>query len=397
MSEAVYIVSGCRTAIGRFGGSLASTPAPALGAAVIREAIRRAGLRTESVGHAEMGCVLQAGLGQNPARQAALLAGMPESSTAVTVNCVCGSGLESVNRAALMIAAGQEELAVAGGMENMSLAPFAVPGARFGYRIGYPAGQSPLVDTMVKDALWDVYNDCHMGVTAENIAKRWHITREEADAFALASQQKAATASDAGLFAQEIVPIELKGKRGAEVFDRDEGIRRDTSMEALSRLKPAFQAGGIVTAGNASGLNDGAAAVLLASEKAVKEHGLTPLARWCGGTAAGVEPAVMGIGPVASTRKLLKRQGLTIDDIDLFEANEAFAVQSIAVARELGIPEGKLNCRGGAVALGHPVGASGCRILVTLLYAMKDTGARSGIATLCVGGGMGITTLLSAC
>ena len=397
MSGAVYLVGGCRTAVGRFGGSLASVPATALGAAAIREAVRRAGLEAAQIEHAEMGCVLQAGLGQNPARQAALLAGMPEDSTAVTVNCVCGSGLESVNRAARHIASGEADLVAAGGMENMSRAPFALPGARFGYRIGNPAAQSELVDTMIRDALWDVYNDCHMGVTAENIAARWQITREEADAFALRSQQRAAAAADAGRFAPEIVPVELKGKKGTVRFDSDEGIRRDTSQEALSRLSPAFQKGGVVTAGNASGLNDGAAAVVLASEEALRRHRLTPLARWGGSAAAGVDPAVMGIGPVASTRKLLKRAGLGIADIDLFEANEAFAVQSIAVQRELGIPEEKLNVRGGAIALGHPVGASGCRILVTLLYAMRDTGARTGLATLCVGGGMGISTLLYAC
>ncbi|MBQ8130307.1 MAG: acetyl-CoA C-acetyltransferase [Clostridia bacterium] len=397
MSGAVYLVGGCRTAVGRFGGSLASVPATALGAAAIREAVRRAGLEAAQIEHAEMGCVLQAGLGQNPARQAALLAGMPEDSTAVTVNCVCGSGLESVNRAARLIASGEADLVAAGGMENMSRAPFALPGARFGYRIGNPAAQSELVDTMIRDALWDVYNDCHMGVTAENIAARWQITREEADAFALRSQQRAAAAADAGRFAPEIVPVELKGKKGTVRFDSDEGIRRDTSQEALSRLSPAFQKGGVVTAGNASGLNDGAAAVVLASEEALRRHRLTPLARWGGSAAAGVDPAVMGIGPVASTRKLLKRAGLGIADIDLFEANEAFAVQSIAVQRELGIPEEKLNVRGGAIALGHPVGASGCRILVTLLYAMRDTGARTGLATLCVGGGMGISTLLYAC
>ncbi len=397
MSGAVYLVGGCRTAVGKFGGSLASVPATALGAAAIREAVRRAGLEATQIEHAEMGCVLQAGLGQNPARQAALLAGMPEDSTAVTVNCVCGSGLESVNRAARLIASGEADLVAAGGMENMSRAPFALPGARFGYRIGNPAAQSELVDTMIRDALWDVYNDCHMGVTAENIAARWQITREEADAFALRSQQKAAAAADAGRFAPEIVPVELKGKKGTVRFDSDEGIRRDTSQEALSRLSPAFQKGGVVTAGNASGLNDGAAAVVLASEEALRRHRLTPLARWGGSAAAGVDPAVMGIGPVASTRKLLKRAGLGIADIDLVEANEAFAVQSIAVQRELGIPEEKLNIRGGAIALGHPVGASGCRILVTLLYAMRDTGARTGLATLCVGGGMGISTLLYAC
>ena len=346
MSGAVYLVGGCRTAVGKFGGSLASVPATALGAAAIREAVRRAGLEAAQIEHAEMGCVLQAGLGQNPARQAALLAGMPEDSTAVTVNCVCGSGLESVNRAARLIASGEADLVAAGGMENMSRAPFALPGARF---------------------------------------------------FALRSQQKAAAASDAGRFAPEIVPVELKGKKGTVRFDSDEGIRRDTSREALERLSPAFQKGGVVTAGNASGLNDGAAAVVLASEEALRRHRLTPLARWGGSAAAGVDPAVMGIGPVASTRKLLKRAGLGIADIDLVEANEAFAVQSIAVQRELGIPEEKLNIRGGAIALGHPVGASGCRILVTLLYAMRDTGARTGLATLCVGGGMGISTLLYAC
>ena len=393
----VYIVSACRTPIGKMGGALSSVPAVRLGALVIAEAAKRAGVPPEQIGHAVMGCVLQAAQGQNPARQAALLAGMTEDSTAETLNAVCGSGLEAVNAAARRILLGEAELAVAGGMENMSRAPFAVTEGRFGYRMGSPMMKSELVDTMVKDALWDAMNDVHMGVTAENVAERWGITRQEMDAFAAASQQKAAAAMASGAFREETVPVCVPGRKGDTLVEQDEGPRPGTTAESLARLKPAFKEGGAVTAGNASAINDGAAAVLLAGEETVKRLGLTPMAEWLGGALGGVDPAIMGVGPVASTKKLFARLGLSMADMDLVEANEAFAAQAIAVARELAIPEEKLNVNGGAIALGHPVGASGCRILVTLLHAMKARGANLGLATLCIGGGMGCSAVVRRC
>ena len=390
----VYILGACRTPIGKMGGALASVSAVELGSIVIKEALERSKVPAEQVNHVFMGCVIQAGLGQNVARQAALKAGLPVTTTAQTVNIVCGSGLDSVNSAARMIQAGDADIVIAGGMESMSKAPFAMMEGRYGYRMGSPMMNSPLVDTMVNDALWDAVNNYHMGITAENVAEKYGITREELDEFAANSQQKASAAIEAGLFKDEIVPVVIKGRKGDTVINTDEGPRPGTTAESLARLKPAFKSDGIVTAGNSSGINDGAAAVILVSEDKVKELGLEPQAEWIGGALGGVDPAIMGVGPVASTQKLLKKLNMTIDDIDLIEANEAFAAQSIAVKRELGLHDDKLNVNGGAIALGHPVGASGCRILVTLIYAMKQKNAHIGLATLCVGGGMGCSAVI---
>lgn len=386
----VYLLGACRTAIGKMGGSLSTVPATDLGAIVIKEAVNRAGISVNDVNHVFMGCVIQAGLGQNVARQASIKAGLPVSTTAETINVVCGSGLDSVNNAARMIQAGDADVVIAGGMENMSMAPYALKQARFGYRMG----NAPMVDTMVNDALWDSFNDYHMGVTAENVCEQWGLTREEVDEFAANSQQKAEKAIADGKFKDEIVPVEIKQKKQIIVFDTDEGPRPGTTAESLARLKPAFKADGIVTAGNASGINDGAAAIVLVSEEKVKELGLEPMAEWVGGALGGVDPAVMGVGPVESTKKLFKKLDITIDDIDLIEANEAFAAQSIAVGRDLDFPQEKLNVNGGAIALGHPVGASGCRILVTLLHEMQKRDVKTGLATLCIGGGMGCSTVV---
>ena len=391
----VYLLGACRTPIGKMGGALSEVAATDLGAVVIAEAVKRAGITAEAVDHVYMGCVIQAGMGQNVARQAALKAGLPYTTTAETLNIVCGSGLDSVNSAARMIQSGDAEIVIAGGMENMSMAPFALMKARYGYRMGTPMDKNELVDTMVNDALWDASNDYHMGVTAENVVEQWNLTREELDAFAAASQQKACAAMEAGAFDEEIVPVIIKNRKGDIIVDTDEGPRRDTTVEGLAKLRPAFKKDGVVTAGNSSTINDGAAAVVLVSEDKVKELGLKPMAVWVGGALGGVDPAIMGVGPVASTRKLLKKLNMTMGDIDLIEANEAFAAQSLAVARDLEIPSEKLNIHGGAIALGHPVGASGCRILVTLLYAMKAKGAKTGLATLCIGGGMGCSTIVS--
>ena len=395
MSKKIVLAGACRTAIGTMGGTLSTTPAAELGSIVIKNALERAGVPADKVDHVYMGCVIQAGMGQNVARQAALKAGLPYTTTAETLNIVCGSGLDSVNSAARMIQSGDAEIVIAGGMENMSMAPFALMKARYGYRMGTPMGKNELVDTMVNDALWDASNDYHMGVTAENVVEQWNLTREELDAFAAASQQKACAAMEAGAFDEEIVPVIIKNRKGDIIVDTDEGPRRDTTVEGLAKLRPAFKKDGVVTAGNSSTINDGAAAVVLVSEDKVKELGLKPMAVWVGGALGGVDPAIMGVGPVASTRKLLKKLNMTMGDIDLIEANEAFAAQSLAVARDLEIPSEKLNIHGGAIALGHPVGASGCRILVTLLYAMKAKGAKTGLATLCIGGGMGCSTIVS--
>ena len=387
--EKVFILGACRTPIGKMGGALSSVPAAELGAVVLREAFSRSGILPEQAEHAVLGCVLQAALGQNVARQAALAAGMSVSSTAMTVNAVCGSGLEAVNEAARLIRCGGAEIVVAGGTENMSRAPFALSEARFGYRMGSPMKNTQIVDTMVKDALWDAMGDIHMGETAENVADRYGITREEMDTFAAESQRKACLARDTGAFEGEIVPVPVRMKKTTELFSRDEGPREGTTTEGLARLSAVFREGGRVTAGNSSGINDGAAALVLAGESAVKRLHLRPIAEWLGGALAGVEPAVMGIGPVASTKKLMARLSMTIRDFDCVEANEAFAAQAIAVARELAIPEERLNVNGGAIALGHPVGASGARILVTLLHVLRARNKETGLATLCIGGGMG--------
>ena len=384
----------CRTPIGKMGGALSSLSAVELGTVVIAEALERSEVPTQIVDHVFMGCVLQAGLGQNVARQAAIKAGLPVTTTAQTVNIVCGSGLDAVNSAARMIQSGDAEVVIAGGMESMSNAPFAVTNARFGYRMGSPMIDTPLMDTMVNDGLWEAMNNYHMGITAENVAERWGLTRADLDEFALESQRKACAAIEDGKFKDEIVSVTIKGRKGDTVVDTDEGPRFGTTIEMLSKLKPAFKPDGIVTAGNSSGINDGAAAVVLVSGKKIKELGLKPEIEWVGGALGGVDPAIMGVGPVESTGKLLKKMNMIIDEIDLVEANEAFAAQSVAVKRELNIPDGKLNINGGAVALGHPIGASGCRILVTLIHAMKQRKASTGLATLCIGGGMGCSTLI---
>jgi acetyl-CoA C-acetyltransferase len=387
----VVIASACRTAIGKMGGALSNTPAVELGALVIREALRRAELSPAQVEHVYMGCVIQAGLGQNVARQASIKAGLPVTTPAVTVNVVCGSGLNCVNMAAEMIRSGDADVVVAGGMENMSQAPYAMMNGRYGYRMG----NGKLVDTMVNDALWDAFNDYHMGITAENVAEQWGLSREELDAFSAHSQQKAVAAQESGAFKAEIVGVPMHDKKkGDWLFDTDEGPRPGTTAESLSKLKPAFKSDGVVTAGNASGINDGAAALVLMSEEKAKELGIKPMATWVAGALGGVDPSIMGVGPVASTKKVLERTGLTVDDLDVIEANEAFAAQSLAVARELHFDPDKLNPNGGAIALGHPVGASGARILVTLLHEMKARGAHRGLATLCIGGGMGCSTIV---
>ena len=392
----VFITGACRTPIGKMGGALASVSAVDLGALVIRESLKRSGITADKIDHVYMGCVIQAGLGQNVARQAAIKAGLPVTTTAQTVNIVCGSGLDAVNSAARLIQSGEADIVIAGGMESMSQAPFSLKNARFGYRLGSPMMDTPLVDTMVNDALWDAINNYHMGVTAENIVERWGITRRELDVFAVESQNKANAAVANGRFKDEIVPVIIKSRKGENVIDTDEGPRLGTTIETLSKLKPAFKQGGTVTAGNSSGINDGAAAVILISEDKIKELELIPQVEWIGGALGGVDPAIMGIGPVESTRKLFRKLGMTIDDIDLVEGNEAFAAQSIAVKRELNIPDGKLNVNEGAIALGHPVGASGCRILVTLIYAMKQKNAINGLAMLCIGGGMGCSTVIKS-
>lgn len=393
----VFLLGACRTPIGKMGGALSSLSAVELGAIVIKEAISRAKVPADCIDHVYMGCVIQAGLGQNVARQASLKAGLPVTTTAQTVNVVCGSGLDAVNSAARLIKAGEADIVVAGGMESMSNAPFAIMNARFGYRMGSPLLETPLVDTMVNDGLWEAANNYHMGVTAENIAKEWKITKNELDAFAVESHKKASKAMAEGRFAEEIVPVVIKARNGSTVVDADEGPRPDTSLERLASLKPAFKLDGIVTAGNSSGISDGAAAIVLVSEDKINELGLVPQAEWLGGALGGVDPAIMGIGPVASTNKLLDKLNMTIDDVDIVEANEAFASQSIAVQRELNISDNKLNLNGGAIALGHPIGATGSRILVTLINIMRYKKANVGLATLCIGGGMGCSTMIRSC
>ena len=390
MAKKVVLAGACRTAIGTMGGTLSTTPAADLGAIVIKEALNRAGVKPEAVDQVYMGCVIQAGLGQNVARQATLKAGLPIETPAVTMNVVCGSGLNCVNQAAQMIMAGDADIVVAGGMENMSMAPYAIPQGRYGYRMN----NGVLVDCMIKDALWDAFNDYHMIKTADNIAEQWGLTREELDEFALKSQQKACKAIETGAFKDEIVPVEVKKKKETIVFDTDEGPRAGSTIEGLAKLR-TINPGGFVTAGNASGINDGAAAVVVMSEEKAKELGVKPMATWVGGALAGVDPSIMGIGPVAATRKVMAKKGYKIEDFDIIEANEAFAAQSVAVGKDLGIDVDKqLNPNGGAIALGHPVGASGARILVTLLHEMEKKDAKKGLATLCIGGGMGCATIV---
>lgn len=391
MTKKVVLAGACRTAIGKMGGALSNTPAADLGAIVIKEALNRAGVKPEQVDEVLMGCVIQAAQGQNVARQASIKAGLPIEVPAVTLNVVCGSGLNCVNQAAAMIKAGQADIVVAGGMENMSMAPYAMTKARFGYRMN----NATIVDTMVNDALTDAFNHYHMMITAENICDRWNLTREELDEFSANSQQKAEKAMAEHKFDDEIVPVPVKVKKQIVEFKVDEGPRPGTTVETLAKLRCCSgKEGGMVTAGNASGINDGAAAIVVMSEEKAKELGVTPMATWVQGALAGVEPEIMGIGPVAATRKVMEKTGLTVDDMDLIEANEAFAAQSVAVAKDLGFDMSKVNVNGGAVALGHPVGASGCRILVTLLHEMQKRDAKKGLATLCIGGGMGCATIV---
>ena len=416
----LYVVNCCRTAVGSFGGSLKNTPAAEMGAVVVKEALKRANIAPENVDEVMFGCILTAAQGQNVARQVAIKAGIPYSVPAYTVGMVCGSGMKSVIEGARSILAGDSDVVVCGGTENMSAAPFASLDARWGARMG----DKKLVDTMIKDGLWDAYNNYHMGTTAENINDIWGITREEQDAFAAASQQKTEAAQKAGRFDDEIVPVPVKVKKEIVEFKKDEFPRAGSTVEGLAKLRGAFPVGpegvedeivhtfeptGIheadtrkpvqrVTAGNASGINDGAAAIVLASGEAVEKYGLKPMAKLIGWGQGGVDPKIMGVGPVPASRQALKKAGLTIDDIDLVEANEAFAAQSIAVARELHFDMSKVNVNGGAIALGHPVGASGARIIVTLLHEMqKRPEAKRGLATLCIGGGMGVATIYEKC
>ena len=418
--EEVYVVNCCRTAVGSFGGSLKDTPAADLGAVVVKEALNRAGVKPEQVDELMFGCILTAAQGQNPARQVGVKAGLPYSVPAYTVGMVCGSGMKSVIEGARAILAGDADIIVAGGTENMSAAPFALPNERWGARMG----DKKVVDTMIRDGLWDAYNNYHMGTTAENICDVWGITREELDQFGASSQQKTEAAIKSGRFDDEIVPVMVKKKKEMVEFKVDEFPRAGTTMEGLAKLKGAFPVGpeGVeneivhtfeptqvheadahkhvqrVTAGNASGINDGAAAIVLASKEAVEKYGLKPMAKLVSWGHGGVDPKIMGVGPVPASRQAMSKAGLKIEDIDLVEANEAFAAQSIAVARELGFDMSKVNVNGGAIAIGHPVGCSGARIIVTLLHEMaKRPDAKKGLATLCIGGGMGVATIFEKC
>jgi len=391
MTNEVVIVSAVRTAIGSFLGSFKDVSAAELGGIVIKEAVARSGVKAEEVDEVIMGNVLQAGLGQNPARQAAIKAGLPETVPSMTINKVCGSGLKAVHLARQAIVAGDADIVVAGGMEIMSQAPFLLKNAREGFKMG----DQKLVDSMISDGLWCAFNDYHMGITAENLCDRYSITREEQDAFSAASQEKAAVAIENGKFKDEIVPVEIPHRKGDPiVFDTDEYVKAGTTIDKLGKLRPAFKKDGSVTAGNASGINDGAAAFVVMSRKKADELGIEPLAILTANSNAGVDPSVMGIGPVQAVKNVLEKSGLNLADIDLIEANEAFAAQSLAVDRELKFDKEKLNVNGGAIALGHPIGASGARILVTLLHEMKRRDAKTGLATLCIGGGQGVATIV---
>jgi acetyl-CoA C-acetyltransferase len=384
----IVIVAAARTAVGKFGGSLAGVPATELGATVIKDLLRRTGVAPEQVGEVIMGQVLAAGVGQNPARQAGMKAGLPKEVPALTINAVCGSGLKAVMLAAQSVAYGDSEIVIAGGQENMSASPHVVNGSRNGQRMG----DWKMVDTMIVDGLWDVYNQYHMGITAENVAKENDISRADQDALALASQQKARAAQDAGKFKDEIVPVVIPQRKGDPiVFENDEFINRKSDADALAGLRPAFDKTGTVTAGNASGINDGAAAVMVMSAEKAAALGLKPLARIASFATSGLDPATMGMGPVPASKKALERAGWSVADVDVFELNEAFAAQACAVNKALGIDPAKVNPNGGAIAIGHPIGASGCRILVTLLHEMQRSDAKKGLAALCIGGGMGVS------
>jgi acetyl-CoA C-acetyltransferase len=384
--EEIYIVGAARTPIGKFGGALAKTPAAELGALVIKDVLKRAGVKADQVSEVILGQVLTAGVGQNPARQAAIKAGLPEMIPSMTINKVCGSGLKAAMLGAQSIAHGDADIVIAGGQESMSLSPHALMGSREGFRMG----DAKMVDTMIIDGLWDVYNQYHMGVTAENVAKEYAVTREEQDEFAVKSQNKTEAAQKSGKFKDEIVTVEIPSRKGPVIFADDEYPRHGATLDAMKSLKPAFDKNGTVTAGNASGINDGAAAVVLASAKKVKELGLKPLGRIKAFASAGVDPKYMGMGPVPASKRTLARAGWEPKDLDLMEINEAFASQAIAVNRQMGWDTSKVNVNGGAIALGHPIGASGCRILVTLLHEMQKRDARRGLASLCIGGGMGV-------
>lgn len=390
MARKVVLAGACRTAIGVMGGQFANTSAVELGTIVIKEALKRAGVSPDQVDEVYMGNVIQAGNGQNPARQAAVHAGIPNEVPATTINVLCGSGLHCVNLAAKLITAGDADIIVAGGMENMTMAPYMLRNGRYGYRMG----NATIEDAMIKDGLTDAFHNYHMGITAENICEQWGLTREELDEFAAWSQNKCEKAMAEGKFKDEIVPVEVKKKKETILVDTDEGPRKGITKEGLAKLRPAFKKDGMVTAGNASGINDGAAALIVMSEEKAKELGVTPMATWIGGELAGCDPAIMGIGPVYSTRKVMKKLGMEIGDFDLIEANEAFAAQSVAVGKDLGFDLSKLNVNGGAIALGHPVGCSGARILVSLLYEMQKEDVHTGLATLCVGGGMGCSAVV---
>jgi acetyl-CoA C-acetyltransferase len=388
----VVIVAAVRTAIGNFNGSLASFSAPELGKFAIEEALKRAGIDGTAVDEVILGNVLQAGIGQNPARQAAIKAGLPVEVPSYTINKVCGSGLKSVNLAAQAIRVGDADTIIAGGFESMTNAPFLLEKARWGYRMGH----GKVIDVMIRDGLWCAFNDYHMGITAENVAEKFGVSREDQDQLAAESQEKALKAIENGSFKQEIVPVVVKGKKGDSIFDTDEYPKPGTDGKSLCGLKPAFKKEGSVTAGNASGINDGSAALVVMSAEKAAKLSLKPLAKILSYGEGGVDPSIMGMGPVAATRKALDRAGLAIGDIDLIEANEAFAAQFLAVGKELGFVKAKVNVHGGAIALGHPIGASGARILVTLLYAMKQHGAKRGLATLCIGGGQGVATIVES-
>ncbi|WP_251861009.1 acetyl-CoA C-acetyltransferase [Clostridium sp. Marseille-Q2269] len=389
----VVIASAVRTPIGKFGGTLKNVSAIELGSIVIKEALKRANVKPEDVDEVIMGNVLQAGLGQNSTRQSAVMAGIPVEVPSFTINKVCGSGLRTVSLATQLIKLGDNDIVVAGGTESMSTAPYLLQKARWGQRMG----DGKIVDEMIKDGLWEAFNDYHMGITAENIAEQWGITREEQDEFSANSQQKAEKAIKEGKFKEEIVPVVIKSKKGETVFDTDEFPRFATTKESLSKLKPAFKKDGTVTAGNASGINDGAAALVIMSEEKANELGIKPLAKIVGYGSSGVDPKIMGYGPFYATKKTLEKANLNIEDIDLIEANEAFAAQSLAVAKDLGFDMNKVNVNGGAIALGHPIGCSGARILTTLLYEMKKRDLKRGLATLCIGGGMGTAIIIERC
>jgi len=390
MSKKIILAGAVRTPIGKMGGVLSGVTTTTLGTIVIKEALKRANVAPDQVDEVIMGCVYQAGLGQNVARQSAVYAGIPVSVPALTLNNLCGSALKSVNMAAAMIEAGEADIIVAGGMESMSGAPYLLKNARFGYRMN----NGELLDSMIHDGLEDTFNHYHMGITAENVAEQYGITREMQDEFAAISQQRCEKAMAEGKFDEEIVPVPVKVKKETVLITKDEGPRAGVTKEGIAKLKPAFKQDGTVTAANASGINDGAAAIIVMSEEKAKELGVKPMATWIGGASAGVDPSVMGLGPIYSTRKVMAKTGFTVQDMDLIEANEAFASQTLAVARDLKFDLSKVNVNGGAIALGHPVGCSGCRILVTLLYEMQRRNSNYGLATLCVGGGMGVSAIV---